>query len=142
MKRFEAREFLRVLVDNLAADEAAGRQFVADPSKLGPLLESTLAEFTLLASSYRALEERTNHARQNFVNVKPRDCVKGIALYLAARFRRRFLRSDAPVWALLDVIDYARFCRELDEPKELDAELQEWLDADLDIFEGVKCHRC
>ncbi len=65
-----------------------------------------------------------------------RDRARGLVLHLAARFRRWFLRVDAPVFTLAEEIDYARFCRELKSP--LDPEIQAWIEAELDIFEGVK----
>ena len=76
------------------------------------------------------------------MSFKLRDYARGLVLHLVARFRRRFLRTDAPVWPLADDIDFAKFCRQLNEPREIDSELQEWLDADLDIFEGVECFHC
>ena len=67
-----------------------------------------------------------------------RDVALGLILHLAARFRRRFQRPDAPVFTLAQDIDYAQFCRELKLP--LDPAIEEWIEAELDIFEGVKCH--
>jgi hypothetical protein len=40
---------------------------------------------------------------------------RGLFLHLAARFRRRFLRPDAPVFTLGQEIDYARFCASIGE---------------------------
>ena len=73
------------------------------------------------------------------MNIQLQDVARGLVLHLAARFRLRFLRADAPVFTLAQEIDYAGFCRRLGEP--LDPEIEEWIEADLDIFEGVKCYR-
>ena len=70
---------------------------------------------------------------------QPQDVARGLVLHLATRFRRRFLRADTPVFTLAQEIDYAGFCRLLGEP--LDPEIEKWIEAELDIFEGVKCYR-
>lgn len=70
---------------------------------------------------------------------KLRDVARGLVLHLAARFRRRFVRADAPVFTLAQEIDFAGFCRRLGEP--LDPEIEALIDANLDIFEGVNCYR-
>ena len=75
------------------------------------------------------------------MNFKLRDYARGLVLHLVAR-AWRFLQADTPVWPLADEIDFAKWCRELNEPRENDSDLQEWLDADLDIFDGVYCHPC
>ena len=56
MKQFNAIDFLRALVDDVASSERAGKQFAADPSILGPLLCSTSRELTLLTLRYEALK--------------------------------------------------------------------------------------
>ncbi len=58
MKQFNAIDFLRALVDDVASSEREGKQFVADPSILGPLLLSVQQELTLLALRIRAQSER------------------------------------------------------------------------------------
>ena len=65
MKEFDAREFLRKLVNACASSEAEGKQFAADPSKLGPLLESALRDFSLLALRYEALKKRSWQVRKS-----------------------------------------------------------------------------
>ena len=57
MKQFHAAEFLRDLVDDCASSEREGKHFAADPSKLGPLLESALRAFSLLSLQYEALRK-------------------------------------------------------------------------------------
>lgn len=69
---------------------------------------------------------------------KLRDVARGLVLHLAARFRRRFVRADAPVFTLAQEIDFAGFCRRLGEP--LDPEIEALIDANLDIFEDVDCY--
>ncbi len=58
MKEFHAGVFLRDLVDDCASSEREGKQFAADPSKLGPLLLSVQKELTLIALRYDALKKR------------------------------------------------------------------------------------
>ncbi len=65
MKKFNAVDFLRDLVNDCASSEREGKQFAADPSKLGPLLQSTWREFTLLTLRYEALHERLWQVHQS-----------------------------------------------------------------------------
>ena len=65
MKEFNAGEFLRNLVDHCASSEAEGKQFAADPYKLGPLLESASREFTLLSLRYEALKRKLWQVRKS-----------------------------------------------------------------------------
>ena len=58
MKEFFATDFLRDLIDDVASSEREGRQFAADPSKLGPLLLGVQKELTLIALRYDALKNR------------------------------------------------------------------------------------
>jgi hypothetical protein len=57
MKQFNAIDFLRALVDDVASSEREGKQFAADPSILGPLLLSVQQELTALTLRYDALNE-------------------------------------------------------------------------------------
>ena len=66
--------------------------------------------------------------------IKLRDVAVGLVFHLTARFRRRFVRADAPVWSLADEIDYARFCRQIGKPNT--PEVQEWLSGGLDLDES------
>ena len=56
MKKFNAVDFLRALVDDVASSERAGKKFAADPSILGPLLLGVQEELTVLARRYEALK--------------------------------------------------------------------------------------
>ncbi len=56
MKKFNAINFLRALVDDIAATERAGKEFVAAPSMLGPRLLGAQTELTLLTLRYDALK--------------------------------------------------------------------------------------
>ena len=56
MRKFNAIRFLRNLVDDVASSAREGRQFVADPSILGPLLISVQWELTVLTLRYDALK--------------------------------------------------------------------------------------
>ncbi len=56
MKKFNAVDFLRALVDDVASSEREGKQFAADPSILGPLLLSVQQELTVLTRRYEALK--------------------------------------------------------------------------------------
>ena len=67
------------------------------------------------------------------------DVLRGLAAYCVAVIRHKFLRDAPPVWSLAQAIDYAAFCRELKSP--LDPEIEEWIEGELDIFEGVDCYR-
>ncbi len=58
MKKFNAVDFLRALVDDVASSEREGKQFAADPSILGPLLLSVQEELTVLALRHDALKNR------------------------------------------------------------------------------------
>jgi hypothetical protein len=58
MKQFNAIDFLRALVDDVASSEREGKQFAADPSILGPLLLSVQQELTVLTLRYDPLNER------------------------------------------------------------------------------------
>jgi len=58
MKRFNAINFLRDLVDDVASSEREGKQFAADPSILGPLLVSVQQELTVLTLRYDVLKKR------------------------------------------------------------------------------------
>ena len=53
-----------------------------------------------------------------------------------ARFRRRFISADSPVFSLADEVDFVKFCRDLKKP--IDPELQAWREWDLDLFEGFE----
>ena len=64
------------------------------------------------------------------------DVLRGLAAYCVAVIRHKFLRGVPTVWSLAQAIDYAAFCRRLGEP--VDSETKEWIEKDLDIFEGVK----
>ncbi len=65
MKQFNAIDFLRHLVDDVASSAREGKQFAADPSILGPLLCSTSRELTLLSSHNEALKDRFWQVRQS-----------------------------------------------------------------------------
>ena len=54
--------------------------------------------------------------------LKLRDVARGVVRHLAASFRRRFVRADAPVSSLADEIDFATFCRQIGEPNSSDVE--------------------
>ncbi len=41
-----------------------------------------------------------------------------LARHLVARFRRRFVDADAPVFSFADERDFAKFCRDLKRPIE------------------------
>jgi hypothetical protein len=56
MKQFNAIDFLRHLVDDVASSDREGRQFAADPSMLGPRLLGAQTELTLLTLRYDALK--------------------------------------------------------------------------------------
>ena len=64
-KKFNAIGFLRDLVDDIAATERAGKEFVADPSMLGPRLLSVQNELALLTLHYDALKKRSWQVRQS-----------------------------------------------------------------------------
>ena len=65
-KKFNAINFLRNLVDDVASSEREGKQFAADPSILGPLLLSVQEELTLLTLRMRAQSEhRVNDGAVN-----------------------------------------------------------------------------
>jgi hypothetical protein len=66
------------------------------------------------------------------------DVLRGLAAYCIAVIRHKFPRGAPPVWSLAQEIDYATFTRRLREP--LDPEIEALIDADLNIFEGVKCY--
>ena len=70
MRKFNAVEFLRALVDDVASSERAGKKFAADPSILGPLLLSVQQEHTLLTLRMRAQSERRVSERA----VRSRNC--------------------------------------------------------------------
>ena len=72
-------------------------------------------------------------------DLRYRDVVLGALAHLLGLVRYRVLRGAPPVWSLAQEIDYAAFLRRLGEP--LDREIEALIDADLDIFEGVKCYR-
>ncbi len=65
MKKFNAINFLRALVDDIAATERAGKEFVADPSMLGPRLLGAQTELTLLTLRYDALKNEFWQVRQS-----------------------------------------------------------------------------
>ncbi len=65
MKKFNAINFLRALVDDVASSEREGKQFAADPSILGPLLLSVQQELTVLTLRYDALKKRSWQVRQS-----------------------------------------------------------------------------
>ena len=64
MKQFNAINFLRALVDDVASSERAGKKFEADPDILGPLLISVQSELTLLSVRYDALKKRSWQVRK------------------------------------------------------------------------------
>ena len=64
MKKFNAINFLRALVDDVASSEREGKQFAADPSILGPLLLSVQQELTVLTLRYDALKKRPWQVRK------------------------------------------------------------------------------
>ena len=59
-----------------------------------------------------------------------------LARHLLARFRCRFINPDAPVFSFADERDFAKFCRALKSP--LDPEIEALIEAEQDIFDGVK----
>ncbi|GAG11135.1 unnamed protein product [marine sediment metagenome] len=64
-----------------------------------------------------------------------------LARHLVARFRRRFINADSPVFSFADERDFTKFCRALKSP--LDPEIEEWIEKDLDPFESVtKFYHC
>ncbi len=65
MKKFNAINFLRDLVDDVASGAREGEQFAADPSILGPLLLSVQQELTVLTLRYDALKKRSWQVRQS-----------------------------------------------------------------------------
>ena len=65
------------------------------------------------------------------------DVLRGLAAYCVAVIRNSCLCCARPV-SLADEIEYAGFCRRLDEP--LDPEIEARIEAELDIFEGVDCY--
>jgi hypothetical protein len=67
-----------------------------------------------------------------------RDILHGLALYVAAVIRHRVLRGAPPVWSLAQQCDYAAFLRRLGEP--LDPEIEALIEAELDIFDGMKMY--
>jgi hypothetical protein len=67
------------------------------------------------------------------------DVIRGLAAYCVAVIQNKLLRGAPPVWSLADEISYAGFLRRLHQT--LDPEIEALIDADLDIFEGVKCYR-
>ncbi len=58
MKEFNAIDFLRRLIDDVASSAREGKQFAAVPSILGPLLLSVQKELTVLTLRYEALKNR------------------------------------------------------------------------------------
>ncbi len=58
MKKFNAVDFLRALVDDVASSAREGKQFEADPSILGPLLLGVQKELTVLTLHCDALKKR------------------------------------------------------------------------------------
>ncbi len=65
MRRFNAINFLRDLVDDVASSARERKQFAADPSILGPLLCSTSRELTLLSLRHEALKNSFWQVRQS-----------------------------------------------------------------------------
>ncbi len=65
MKKFNAINFLRDLVADVASSAREGKQFAADPSILGPLLLSVQQELTVLTLRYDALKKRSWQVRQS-----------------------------------------------------------------------------
>ncbi len=65
MKKFNAINFLRALVDDVASSAREGKQFAADPSILGPLLLSVQQELTVLTLRYDALRNNIWQVRQS-----------------------------------------------------------------------------
>ena len=64
MKAFNAINFLRDLVDDVASSAREGKQFAADPSILGPLLLSVQKELTVLTLRYDALKKKSWQVRK------------------------------------------------------------------------------
>lgn len=73
------------------------------------------------------------------------DLLLGAGLHLLTLFRRQVLRAPLPERSLADELAYAQFCRQLNEPvPELGSDasdIEKWLAADLDPFEGLECYR-
>jgi len=66
------------------------------------------------------------------------DVLRGLAAYCVSVIRHKVLRGAPPLWSLAQSIDYSAFCRRLGEP--VDPETKEWIERDLDIFEGMKMY--
>ena len=64
-----------------------------------------------------------------------------LARHLFARFKRRFVDPNAPVFSFADERDFAKFCRELKKPIE-DPVMRRLLEEDVDWLYDVKCYRC
>ena len=69
------------------------------------------------------------------------DFLLALARHWTARFRRRFINADAPVFSLADEVDFAKFCRDLKKPIE-DPVMRRLLEEDIDWLFDVKCYRC
>ena len=63
------------------------------------------------------------------------------ARHWTARFRRRFIKPDAPLFSLADEIDFVKFCRDLKKPI-TDPVMRQLLEEDVDWLWDVKCYRC
>ena len=69
------------------------------------------------------------------------DLSVALARHLLARFKRRFVNADAPVFSFADEIDFARWCRNLNKPIE-DPVMRRLLEEDIDWLWDVECYRC
>jgi hypothetical protein len=63
-----------------------------------------------------------------------------LARHLVARFRRRFINADSPVFSFADERDFAKFCRELKKPI-TDPVMRRLLEEDVDWLWDVECYR-